>query len=136
MCDPFTRLVVQYAIFLLIFGLAFVSTTLPLSLTNVILLGFMTVLVIRYFVFSTQVQLYKNSSTILWFLNVVTLIAIVTRYIAQFKEIATAKEDEGDDTETFLALMLGYKRDGFAIRLLSLTVILVISNMQLTILKN
>ena len=32
--------------------------------------------------------------------------------------------------------MLGFKRDGFAIRLLSLTVILVISNMQLTILKN
>ena len=32
--------------------------------------------------------------------------------------------------------MLGFKRDGFAIRLLSLTIILVISNMQLTILKN
>ena len=82
MCDPITRLVVQYATFLLIVGLAFVSTTLPLSLTNVILLGFMTVLVVRTFLLPSQVQLYKNSHTLLWLLNVLTLIAIVTRYIA------------------------------------------------------
>ena len=82
MCDPFTRLVVQHAIFLLIFGLAFVSTTLPLSLVNVILLGFMTILVIRTFYFSSQVELYQKSSTLLMLLNVLTLIAIVTRYVA------------------------------------------------------
>ena len=84
MCDPITRLIVQYAIYILIFGLAFVSTTLPLSLTNIILLGFMTIIVVRCFLFSSQVQLYKNSHTLLWLLNVLTLIAIITRYIAQF----------------------------------------------------
>jgi hypothetical protein len=84
MCDPITRLIVQYAIFILIFGLAFVSTTLPLSLTNVILLGFMTIIVVRTFLFKSQVNLYQNSHTLLWVLNLITLVAIITRYIAQF----------------------------------------------------
>ena len=35
-----------------------------------------------------------------------------------------------------MLLILGFKRDGFAMRLLSLTIILVITNMQLTILKS
>ena len=88
MCDPITRLIVQYAIFILIFGLAFVSTTLPVSLTNVILLGFMTVVVVRAFLFTSQVDLYQNSHTLIWLLNIITLVAIITRYIAQFQEIA------------------------------------------------
>ena len=35
-----------------------------------------------------------------------------------------------------MLLILGFKRDGFAMRPLSLTIILVITNMQLTILKS
>ena len=45
--DPVTKLFIQYSLYLLIFSMALLSTTLPLALTNVLLLIVMSILVWR-----------------------------------------------------------------------------------------
>jgi hypothetical protein len=47
MCDPITKLMVQYALYFLVLVMAVLSTTLPFAITNLALLVIMTIIVIR-----------------------------------------------------------------------------------------
>lgn len=58
MVDPVTRVFVKNALYLLLLTMAFVISTLPVSLTNIILLVFMTVLVIKALLYKSQITLY------------------------------------------------------------------------------
>jgi hypothetical protein len=53
MVDPITRVFVKNALYLLLGTLAFVTTTLPVSVTNIILLFFMTTIVIKALVYKS-----------------------------------------------------------------------------------
>jgi len=53
MVDPVTRLFVKNALYLLLGTMAFVISTLPVSLTNIILLFFMTAIVIKALLFKS-----------------------------------------------------------------------------------
>lgn len=53
MVDPVTRLFVKNALYLLLGTMAFVISTLPVSLTNIILLFFMTAFVIKALLFKS-----------------------------------------------------------------------------------
>ena len=80
MCDPFTKKLVQYALYLLIFAMALLSTTLPLALTNVFLLVIMTIIVVKSLQCYSQVEMYQNSYWLLYVLKVSALLSIITRY--------------------------------------------------------
>jgi hypothetical protein len=82
MVDPVTRVFVKNALYLLLGTLAFVTTTLPVSVTNIILLFFMTIIVIKALVYKSQINLYKNSTILLRSLNIVSIVAIAIRYLA------------------------------------------------------
>ena len=82
MVDPITRVFVKNALYLLLGTLAFVTTTLPVSVTNIILLFFMTIIVIKALVYKSQINLYKNSTILLRSLNIVSIVAIAIRYLA------------------------------------------------------
>jgi hypothetical protein len=84
MVDPVTRIFVKNALYLLLATMAFVISTLPVSLTNVILLFFMTVIVIKALLYKSQLNLYLNSTILLRSLNIFSIIAIASRYWVQF----------------------------------------------------
>ena len=84
MCDPITKLIVRNALYLLIFAMALLSTTLPLSLLNVLLLVIMTIIVVRSMNSLSQVELYQNSHSLFYTLKVCALVSIIARYGAQF----------------------------------------------------
>ena len=79
-----TKFFIQYSLYLLIFAMALLSTTLPLALTNVLFLIVMTILVIRTLNAKTQIELYQNSRVLLYVIQFLALISIAIRYIAQF----------------------------------------------------
>lgn len=83
-CDPVTKWFVQYSLYLLVFSMALLSTTLPLAVTNVIMLGIMTVLVLRALSYDDQISFYKNSRLLLYLVKYGAFITIVCRYLAQF----------------------------------------------------
>lgn len=87
MVDPLTRLFVKNALYMLLATMALVISTLPVSLTNVILLGFMSVIVYKALIYKSQVDLYRKSWLLLQTLNIVTFIAIVFRYWVQFLKV-------------------------------------------------
>jgi len=84
LCDPVTKVFIQYSLYMLIFSMALLSTTLPLALTNVLMLILMTILVIRALQSETQILLYKNSSLLLYFIKYFALFTIAVRYASQF----------------------------------------------------
>ena len=79
-----TKFFIQYSLYLLIFAMALLSTTLPLALTNVLFLIVMTILVIRTLNAKTQIELYQNSRVLLYVIQFLALISIAIRYLAQF----------------------------------------------------
>lgn len=82
--DPVTKFFVQQSLYVLIFAMALLSTTLPLALTNVLMLVVMTILVTRALQLETQIQLYQNSHLLLYVIKYLSLISIAVRYTAQF----------------------------------------------------
>ena len=84
MCDPVTRFFVKHATIMLIIAIGFVSTTLPLNFANFALVIFMTIIVVNSLRSETQKEFYQSSSSIFWMLSVITLLALGTRYAAQF----------------------------------------------------
>jgi hypothetical protein len=128
MVDPVTRVFVKNALYLLLGTMGFVISTLPVSLTNIVLLFFMTAIVIKALLYKSQITLYQNSTILLRSLNIVTVIAIFTRYWAQFYvSVDQQMNPEQTRNDRFIAIILGHKIDMFAVRLLSLTLILVIT---------
>lgn len=87
MVDPLTRVFIKNALYILLATMALVISTLPVSLTNVILLCFMSVIVYKALIYKSQVDLYRNSWLLLQTLNIVTFIAIVFRYWVQFYKV-------------------------------------------------
>ena len=145
LCDPLTKLIVQYSLYLQIFSMALLSTTLPLALTNVLLLIVMTVLVVRALKTDTQISLYKNSQCLFYLIKYGTLITLLSRYLAQFYLVYEANErianpdlakEEENELYQKSALLFGFTTDYFSVRLISLTLILIIANMQITMLKH
>ena len=145
LCDPVTKWFIQYSLYLLIFSMALLSTTLPLALTNVLLLIVMTVLVLRALTYEDQISLYRNSRVLLYMIKYGALISIAARYLAQFyllymmnERIVDPSLTKEEDSEFYhvTALLFGYTSDFFVVRLISLTLILIISNLQLGMLKN
>ena len=67
-----------------LFSMALLSTTLPLALTNVLLLIVMTILVFRALKSETQIVLYQSSRCLLYFIKYGALVSIAGRYLAQF----------------------------------------------------
>ena len=132
--------------------MALLSTTLPLALTNVLLLIVMSILVWRALASDTQISLYRRSTFLLYCIKYGALLSIAARYLAQFyllyetsKRVANQSSDEDEDkgdadkdineSESYhiTALLFGYSNDLFVVRLISLTLILIISNVQLVI---
>ena len=62
--------------------MALLSTTLPLALTNVLLLVVMTILVMRALTQNRQIELYQNSGVLLKVIKYTALISIAVRYMA------------------------------------------------------
>jgi len=58
LCDPLTKLALGYSLYILIFAMALLSTTLPFALSNFLLLVIMTVLVIRVLQMPTQIEFF------------------------------------------------------------------------------
>ena len=125
--------------------MGFLSTTLPLALYNVILLIAMTILVIRALTTKTQIIFYQSSRPLLYFIKYFSLISIIGRYIAEFylqyqknERIADPSliEEKESDFAHMTALLFGYTSDLFVVRLISLTLVFVISDLQLGILNN
>ena len=58
MVDPVTKFFIHYSLYMLIFSMAILSTTLPLALNNVLMLLVMTILVFRALKTDTQIKLY------------------------------------------------------------------------------
>ena len=138
LCDPLTRWFIQYSLYLLIFAMALLSTTLPLALTNVLLLIVMTVLVLRALQYDDQISLYRSSRCLLYLIKYGALISMAVRYIAQFyllyktNELIVDPNLQDQEESTFYhvtALLFGYTSDFFVVRLTSLTLILIISNL-------
>lgn len=125
--------------------MALLSTTLPLALTNVLLLIVMTILVVRALTTETQLSLYRSSTCVLYFIKYGALLSIAGRYLAQFyllyqmnERIVDQSLTENKETEFYhvSALLFGYTQDFFVVRLLLLSLILIVSNMQLGMLGN
>ena len=123
------------------------ATTLPLALTNVLILVLMTILVIRALQTEAQIKIYQNSGTLLYFIKYLALFSIAVRYAAQFYLIHKTNEriadptllDKKESTSGFYhltGLLFGYTSDLFFVRLLALTLILLISNLQLGMMGN
>ena len=136
MVDPVTRVFVKNALYLLLLTMAFVISTLPVSLTNVVLLIFMTVLVIKALLYKSQIALYQNSTILLRLLNIVAIMAIAVRYLVQFYVNVTSQINPESQTMSLLTIVFGHQIDMFAVRLLSLTLILVITRIQLIMVNN
>jgi len=125
--------------------MALLSTTLPLAMTNVLMLVIMTVLVLRALSYEDQISLYQNSRCLLYLVKYGALISIACRYLAQFYLLFETNERIVDPSLTdkkqsdffhISALLFGYTSDFFVIRLMSLTLIFIISNLQLGMLGN
>lgn len=84
LCDPFTIYFIQYSLYFLILSMALLSTTLPLSLTNVLLLILMTILVIRALQTETQIKIYQRSTVLLYFIKYSALVSMAIRYAFEF----------------------------------------------------
>jgi hypothetical protein len=137
MVDPITRVFVKNALYLLLASMAFVISTLPVSLTNVVLLFFMTAIVVKALLFKSSLTLYQDSTILLRCLNIFTIVAIAARYWVQFyRQIDTQVAPEINSNEKLIAIVLGHKIDMFAVRLLGLTLILVITRIQLMMVNN
>ena len=80
LCDPMTKYFIQYSLYLLILAMALLATTLPLALTNVIMLILMTILVIRALQTETQTKIYQNSKLLMYFIKYLALFSIAVRY--------------------------------------------------------
>ena len=145
LCDPVTKLFIQYSLYFLIFSMALLSTTLPLAGVNVIMLVLMTILVTRALQSETQIELYRNSSVLLYCIKYFALVTIAFRYASQFYLMSKTNERIADPSTIeqekglsyhMLALTFGFTSDVFLVRLLSLTLILLISNQHLNMLGN
>ena len=64
--------------------LALVSTTLPLSITNVLLLIGMTILVLRGLLYESHQQVFLNSLHTLQMIRLVSLLSCIMTFIAAF----------------------------------------------------
>ena len=96
LCDPVTKYFVQYSLYLLITAMALLSTTLPLAVTNILLLIVMTIFVIRALNTRYQIEFYQNSVGLLYVIKYGALISIAVRYVAQFYLVFKKNERVAD----------------------------------------
>ena len=147
LCDPITIYFIQYSLYFLILSMALLSTTLPLSLTNVLLLILMTVLVIRALQTETQIKIYQRSTVLLYFIKYSALVSMAIRYAFEFYLLHMTNQRIADPTLTYdqdsqsnfyhvTGLLFGYTSDLFFVRMLAFTLILLISNLQLGVMGN
>ena len=143
--DPLTKFIIKNSIYFLVIALFTECALLPVSILNFVLLSLMTTVVIKYFLNPTQIIMYQNMSGTLKALKFFSLAFLFLKYMFQFEsyaeDIALSMSSGGLEARKYyeqlplIEKLLGIENSYVPLKLFSLALVMVLSNLQLQFLN-